>query len=106
MSNVTLDYTDKRGIKRRVLIPDYTVPPEEGIVISLQLDALYSDSPLAFVRRLTDEFWARGLIEPRDFFLPTALRDMQSALLAAHRYDAMNIQSLAQEQNSNANDRR
>lgn len=96
--SVITDYTDERGVKRRVLIPDHTVPPAEGIPLSLQLDEVLKDCPPSFLARLTDEFWALGLIEPADFLKPNALRDMHSALAAAYRIDVFSIQTIAKEQ--------
>ena len=100
--HIEVDYTDERGIKRRVLIPDHTVPPEEGIPISLSLDAHFEGMPDRLLARLVDELWALDLITPADFLKPAALRNIQAAIAAFIRTDAFTLQSLAQEQKHNA----
>lgn len=95
---IQVDYTDERGIKRRVLIPDHTVPPEEGIPISIQLDKQFEGLPDTTLARLVDELWAVELIEPQDFFKPGAFPRIQAAIAAFIRTDAFTLQSLAKEQ--------
>lgn len=92
-----VDYTDDDGIKRRVLLPvgDHNV--REGIPISLNLDTLYAHCPVEYRRILTDELWARGLIEPCDFMKPGADDLIRAAFLAAVRRDSLDIKNLARE---------
>lgn len=92
-----VDYTDKDGIKRRVLLPAGDHNVNEGIPISLDLDSLYGHCPVEYRRILTDELWARGLIEPCDFNRPGASELIRAAILAAVKRDTLDIQSLARE---------
>jgi hypothetical protein len=88
----TIDYTDTNGIKRRVALPDgVTADVSEGIPISLDLSALYPHMPLDFVRSLTDELWARDLVEPRHFLAPGAHERIRAALLSVVKEDTLSI---------------
>lgn len=98
---VKQDYVDERGRKARVLVPDDgSTPPSEGIPISLDLSVVYGDAPDSFIVRLTDECWARGLIEPSDFLVAGAAERIRSALFGALRYDPLSIQTFAKDQKS------
>ena len=97
--SIPVDYTDERGIKRRVLVPDYTVPPQEGIPLSLRLDEACEGFSDALLARLVDQLWAVGLIEPKDF-QPGTLRQMQSALMATIQVDVFKLLELAKEQSN------
>ena len=98
MGNSRLDYLDREGIKRRVLVPaDDGACPEEGIPISLPVDELYAHMPLTFRQRLVDALWAVGLIEPADFSQRDAPERTRAALLSVVKRDTMDILSLARE---------
>lgn len=76
------DYTDERGIKRRVLLPEDGIDPREGILVSMPLDDVFETLPASFVARLTDECWKRGLIEAEDFTRPGAAESYKAAFRA------------------------
>lgn len=90
-----VDYTDREGIKRRVLIPDGVTDYSEGIPISLSLDSLYPHCPVEYVKTLTDELWARGLVEPCDFRRAGANELVRAALLAVAKKDVLDIVNFA-----------
>lgn len=92
-----LDYTDDQGIKRRVLLPVGDTNVREGIPLSLDIDSIYPHCPVEYIRNLTDELWARGLIEPCDFKKPGAPELIRSALLAVAKRDTLDILNLANE---------
>lgn len=99
------DYVDKKGIKRRVLVPDESTPPEQGIPQSVDFDEeLQSkgNSP-EFVKRLYNELAARGLITPSDFLKADSPMLIRSALLSTIQVDAQILQTIAKEQLQNAN---
>lgn len=91
------EFADNNGLRRRVLLPDDDTHggPEAGIPLSLDVDTLYPDAPADFKRRLIEELWAVGLVEPCDFLGTNAVAKISNALLAALKQDAMNIISLA-----------
>lgn len=91
----TVDYADKDGIKRRVFIPDGITDYSEGIPASLDVSVLFPDFPVEYIRRLTDELWARGLIEPCDYVKPGAPELIAAALRSAIKVDALSIVTLA-----------
>lgn len=93
----TIDFTDERGVKRRVLLPDTGGDPNEGIPVSLDVGSLYRHMPPEFISRLTNELWAQGLIEPRDFLAPGAPERIRAALLSVVKHDTMDILTLAKE---------
>ena len=93
----TIDFTDERGLKRRVLLPDTGGDPNEGIPVSLDVGTLYRHMPPEFIVRLTDALWAQGLIEPRDFLAAGAPERIRAALLATVKSDTMDIITLAKE---------
>lgn len=98
MSLRPVDYTDSEGRKRRVLLPDdTTLTPDEGIPVSLDLDALFPDAPVDFLTRLHNALWERDLIEAQDYLKPGAPEVYKRALLAVIRLDFMHIKQLAQE---------
>lgn len=68
---------------------------EEGIPAGLSLDSLYGDCPMPFRKRLQDELYAFGLIEPKDFLQPGAPEKVRAALQAAILHDAVEIVNLA-----------
>ena len=93
-----IDYTDSEGRKRRVLIPDGAdIKPEEGILVSLDLDEVFPDAPADFLAKLHNELWARGLVEPQDFLKAGAPEEYKRALLAVIRLDFARIRQLANE---------
>lgn len=99
----TVDYTDEHGIHRRVLLPkDFDGDPAEGIPVSLDLTHLYPHMPPDFHAWLTEELWARGLVEPKDFLTPAAPELIRAALFGAVRQDTLSIMALAKEQQSHA----
>lgn len=87
----TKDYRDSRGIMRRVYVPSEFDSPEEGVITSIYLDALYPGVSDAFLSRLVDELWSRGLILPEDFQKPGASEITRAAFMAACRNDALSI---------------
>lgn len=93
-----IDYVDREGIKRRVLLPaDSGSPPDEGIPISVPVDALYGHMPLAFRIALVDALWAVDMIEFDDFLRPGAAQVVQAALLSVVRHDALDMIAFAKE---------
>lgn len=90
-----VDYRDERGIKRRALVPYDGVDPSEGVPLSLPIEQVYPDMPVAFIVRLTDALFERGLIEPADFFRAGAPELVRSAILDVAKHDALTIISLA-----------
>lgn len=92
---ITKNFRDNQGIMRRVLLSSDSDDPVEGIPISLALDQVYPDMPAAFVARLTDELWARGLVEAADYKRPGAPELARAAVQAAARHDAMTIITFA-----------
>ena len=92
------EYTDERGVKRLVLLPDDSAADaSEGIPLDLDVETLYPHMPPAFTARLKAELWARGLIQPRDYLAPGAAEKVRSALLAVVKQDTMSILALAKE---------
>lgn len=89
-----VDYTDSEGRKRRALAAD---KPDEGIPLSMELDALFPDAPADFLSKLHNALWARGLIEPRDYLQPGAPEIYKRALLSVIRLDFATIKQVAQE---------
>lgn len=91
------EYTDERGVKRLVLLPDDgATDPAEGIPLDLDIETLFPDTP-QFAARLKLELWARGLVQPRDYQASGAAEKVRSALLAAVKADTMTILTLAKE---------
>ena len=89
-----VDFTDFEGRKRRALAVD---DPEEGIPLSMELDALFPDAPADFLSKLHNALWARGLIEPRDYLAPGAPEHYKRALLEVIRLDFAAIKNMAKE---------
>lgn len=88
-----VDFTDSEGRKRRTLAVDQ---PDEGIPLSMELDALFPDAPAEFLSKLHNALWARGLIEPQDYLQPGAPEVYKRALLSVIRLDFLEIKRLAQ----------
>jgi hypothetical protein len=90
------DYEDN-GIRRRVSLPDGDTygGPEAGIPLSLDVDSLYPDATPGFRRRLVEELWAVGMIEPCDFMQAGAAAKITAALQAVVRADALDIITMA-----------
>lgn len=101
--SIDLDYLDSDDIKRRVRLPSRDVEPSEGIPLSLDVDRIpaYQACPLAFRKRLVDELWARGLVEPKDFIGLDKAEKIRAALLSTVKADTMTIITFAQENTSN-----
>ena len=98
MGSTRLDYVDREGIKRRVLMPsDDGTSPDEGIPISLPVDELYAHMSLEFRQRLVEALWAVGLIESSDFLQRDAPDRIRAALLSVVKRDTMDILNLARE---------
>lgn len=97
MASRIVDYLDDDNIKRRVLVPQgvESVPPSEGVPLSLDVDRLYADCPLAFRQRLVAELWAQGLIQKDDFLSPSAAERIRAALLATVKSDTVAIINFA-----------
>ena len=98
MSLQPITYTDSEGRKRRALAVDN---PEEGIPLSMELDALFPDAPPAFLTKLHNTLWERGLREPQDYLTPGAPETYKRALLEVIRLDFHTIKQLAQERLAN-----
>lgn len=93
-----VNYTDSSGIKRRVLMPkDSGIEPSEGIPVSMDIWESRPDLPLSFVIRLTDELWARDLVEPADFLRKDSPDKIRSAILSAIKLDTMDLMAFAKE---------
>lgn len=90
-----VDYTDSDGIRRRVLLPHGITSYDEGIPVSVDVDRLYLHCPVDFRRRLTEELWARDLVEPCDFKRPGAPELVRAAIQAATKADTLDIITLA-----------
>ncbi len=99
-----LDYEDATGIPRRVLVPSEAngIDPSEGIPLSIDLSELYGHMPAAFQKRLYDNLFAQGLIEPADYLQPSAPERIRAALLATVKYDVMDILTAANHQNAHS----
>ena len=99
MGSRVVDYVDDNGIKRRVLVPQQaeSVAPAEGVPLSLDVDRLYADCPLAFRQRLVTELWAVGLVQKADFLAPDAANRIRAALLATVKQDTVAIINFARE---------
>lgn len=80
---------------RRVLLPNDDALPSEGIPLSLDVGQLYAHMPVEFVARLVESLWARGLVEPDDFFKPGAHELCRDAVMDTVKFDALSIISLA-----------
>lgn len=93
--SASVDYTDSDGIKRRVMLPVGVTAYEEGIPLSLDVDRLYGDTPLSFRRRLVEELWARGLIEPCHYTRAGAPELLRAAISSAIKADTLDILTLA-----------
>lgn len=93
-----VDYTDKHGIKRRVLLPDGVTVHEEGIPVSLDVDRLFEDTTIEFRRRLVDTLWSMDLVEPCDFKRPGAAELVRAAIHSAIKVDTLNVITLATEE--------
>ena len=102
MGNKIVDYTDDEGFKRRVLVSNIETDLKEGIPLSLDVDRLYPDAPLAFRRQLNNELWDQELIVAQDFLQPNAPNRIRSALLATVKHDTMAIITFAQENKPDA----
>jgi hypothetical protein len=100
---IKVDYIDRDGIKRRVLLPDAYADPAEGIPVSLPVEQLYSHMPPAFQAALVTALWARDLIEPADFLAPGAAERARAALLEVVKHDALNMLSFAGEYKESLN---
>jgi len=93
------DYRDARGVLHRVLVPmDGSASPDEGIPVSLDISALYSEMPDRFVAALTEALWSNGLVTPRDFVGAGAMEKARAALLSVVKHDALDLQALAIEE--------
>lgn len=84
------EYTDERGVQRRVIVDKPNTKASEGIPIDVFdiLDNTFNESPLSFRIKLYKGLWDRGLIEKKDFLKSTAAKDFRSAILAAIARDA------------------
>lgn len=92
-----VDYIDKDGIQRRVLIPAGVSDYSEGIPVSVPVDSLYQHCSIEFRRAIIEELWARNLIEACDFKRPGAGELITAALRSVIKHDALDIISLARE---------
>lgn len=95
----SVDYIDKEGIKRRVLLPvgEEDGAIDEGIPVSLPVDTLYLHMPLTFRKELIEALWNVGLIEPEDFLRGDAPNRIRAALMSVIKHDTMDILNLARE---------
>ena len=96
---IRVDYVDKQGIKRRVLLPAGVSDPSEGIPVSLPVDRLYEHCSIDFRRELIEELYARNLVEPADFQKAGAAELVTAAIRSVIKHDALDILSLAREEN-------
>lgn len=94
MGNSRIEYRDSYGILRRALTPE-GASPEEGVPVSLPIDELYDHMPVDFRRKITEELWAVGMVEPLDYLKPGAVERIRAALLSVCKHDVIDIQSFA-----------
>lgn len=103
---ITKDYTDDRGIKRRVWVLSESDDPSMGMYADVyeDLEIFYEDTSLEFRKRLYERLWAIGLIEPSDFRKPKAKAKYRQTLQFAIANDATDairyIQQLEMEINN------
>lgn len=97
LTSVKRDYVDRDGIQRRVLIPPDVTDYGEGVPLSLDVDVLFRHCGIDFVRDLSAELWARGLIEPADYLKAGAAELITAALRSVVKRDALDILALARE---------
>ena len=93
--NIKKDYQDETGVWHRALLPDDRADPKEGVPLNVPVENLYPHMPHDFVARLSAALFARGLVEPPDYFKPGAHEQVADALLDVVKYDALNIIALA-----------
>jgi len=92
-----VDYTDKHGIKRRVILPDDdSIPPDEGIMVSVDLERIFDHMSPESLKQLYNECWIRGLIEPSDFQKPGAGELYVQVMRAVYRHDWLTVKNLAE----------
>ena len=90
------DYTDERGILRKVAVPEsFTGDLKRGIPISLNVDSVFEEMPISFLQRLYPAFYQRGIVTYEDTLQPGAAGRIQAAILSVVSHDALNIQALA-----------
>lgn len=88
-----LDYTDKNGLRRRVLVKSEYDNPEKGIPIDVYdvLDEYLEDASTTFRHKLYTRLWDMGLIEANDFLAATAKQRVRQALNSSLARDAVDI---------------
>lgn len=90
------EYSDERGIPRRVLLPDNdTGNPKRGIPFSLNVDNLYPHMPVEFLQRLYPALWLRGIVTAEDALKPGAGALIAAAIMSIVQHDALTIQAVA-----------
>lgn len=92
---IKVDYVDSDGIQRRVELPAGVSNYAEGIPVSLDADRLFVDCSPDFRRKLVQELWARGVVEPCDCLKPGAAELITAAIRSAVKVDALDIITLA-----------
>lgn len=87
------EYTDERGIKRRVEVDLPSRNPIEGVPVDVYdiLDERLKDTPMSFRRAFYDKLWQRNLIQVSDFKRRKARDQVREALLSSIACDATDI---------------
>lgn len=88
----TVDFVDDDGWPRRVELPEGAIEPEHGFPISADWEAL--EIPKDLGQKLASELVRRGLVTPRDYHKPGAIREIQGALQSVLKLDAQRIQAV------------
>lgn len=96
---VEVDYVDKKGIPRRVLVNDEYDDPAKGIITSIYLDETLREKGWADyqIKRLYEELTKRGIITPAQVTsVSHAL--LRSALQAVMSMDVQTLEAIAETQ--------
>lgn len=85
MPNVTVDYTDKEGYRWRVSLPKPDMPPERGLILSVDFPTITSflglDDTLGV--KMQRALWDMGVITRDDYFKAGIHRKVMTAYLQA-----------------------
>lgn len=99
MSVKEVDYQDRDGVMRRVMVPDDGIDhdPQEGIPVDMfdEIIGIYHDASANFRYNLCKALWQRGLIYPADYLQPGADKAYRQALTVAIKHDIFSVQTLA-----------
>jgi hypothetical protein len=92
-----VDFTDREGYKRRVLMPDDSIDddPHTGIPISVDLSELV---PLISTAEISNRLFERGLIQSADYDKPGADNIIIEVLRNLYRLDVAQIKAHVRQQ--------